>query len=422
MATPNYTPVHDDHDYDYDRLACALVGGGGYRDAGPPTPPGSCLTPRYASRPKAYRPPAYPFALAGVYAAAAPLHDRWTAARVVQAVVGTMVAGLIGLVAGLVWGRAAGLGALALAAVHLPLAMVGASLVSETLFLVFELGAIACALMAARAARRWPWVVGAGALAGLAWLTRSNGGLLLPPLAIAAWSALRGQGRMAALLAALAVFAAAAMTIAPWTVRNARVLHGFVPVATETGPTLVGTYNDVARLDPVDPGAWWLPSEVPAVRGVLRRTHHEPARDRVLTAMALRYMADHPLYVVRVAARNTQRLAELIPPSDWRAAGAGLDMPAAAGYLTSAWFWIVGALALAGVATGAARGAPRWLWLAAALMFLSAVLVISGVRFRMPVEPFLVMIAGAALAELGAPLTAARAHGPRARARGRAAP
>jgi hypothetical protein len=341
VATPNYTPVHDDHDYD--RLACALVGGGGYRDAGPPTPPGSCLTPRYPSRPTAYRPPAYPFALAGVYAAAAPLHDRWTAARVVQAVVGTMVAGLIGLVAGLVWGRAAGLGALALAAVHLPFAMVGASLVSETLFLVFELGAIACALMAARAARRWPWVVGAGALAGLAWLTRSNGGLLLPPLAIAAWSALRGQGRMAALLAALAVFAAAAMTIAPWTVRNARVLHGFVPVATETGPTLIGTYNDVARLDPVDPGAWWLPSEVPAVRGVLRRTHHEPARDRVLTAMALRYMADHPLYVVRVAARNTQRLAELIPPSDWRAAGAGLDMPAAAGYLTSAWFWIVGA-------------------------------------------------------------------------------
>jgi hypothetical protein len=223
---------------------------------------------------------------------------------------------------------------------------------------------------------------------------------------------------MAALLGAIALIVAAAVTIAPWTVRNARVLHGFVPVATETGPTLIGTYNDVARLDPVDPGAWWLPSQVPAIGGVLRRTHDEPARDRALTAMAVRYMADHPLYVVRVAARNTQRLAELMPPSDWRAAGAGLDMPAAAGYLTGAWFWIVVALALAGVVTGAARGAPRWLWLVAALMFLSVVLVISGVRFRMPVEPFLVMIGGAALAELGGPLTAARALRPRARARG----
>jgi 4-amino-4-deoxy-L-arabinose transferase-like glycosyltransferase len=406
VATPNYTPVHDDHDYD--RLACSIVGGGGYRDAGPPTPPGSCVAPRYPSRPTAYRPPAYPFALAGVYAAAAPLHDRWTAARVVQTIVGTVVAGLIGVVAGLVWGRAAGLGALALAAVHLPFAMVGASLVSENLFLVFELGAVACALVAARATRRWPWILATGALAGLAWLTRSNGVLLLPPLAIAAWSALRGRGRTVALLGAVVVLAAAAVTVAPWTIRNARVLHGFVPVASESGPTLAGTYNDVARLDPVDPGAWWLPREVPTVRAVLQRTQGEPARDHALTAMAARYMAEHPFYVVRVLARNTLRLAEIVPPSDWRAAGAGLDMPAAAGYLTSAWFWIVLALALAGVATGATRGAPRWLWAVAALMFLSAVLVISGVRFRMPVEPFVVMVAGAALAH--APAAASRRH------------
>ena len=150
-ATPSYTPVHDDHDYD--RLACAIVGGGGYRDAGPPTPPGTCVTPDTISRPTAYRPPAYPFALAAVYAVAAPLHlDRWTAARVAQA---------FGRDAGRRADRAGGridLGArrrasppLALAAVHLPFAMVGASLVSETLFGAFELGAIACALQAAAA-------------------------------------------------------------------------------------------------------------------------------------------------------------------------------------------------------------------------------------------------------------------------------
>ena len=268
-ATPSYTPVHDDHDYD--RLACAIVGGGGYRDAGPPTPPGTCVTPDTISRPTAYRPPAYPFALAAVYAVAAPLHlDRWTAARVAQAFVGTLVAGLIGLVAGLIWGRAVGLAALALAAVHLPFAMVGASLVSETLFGAFEVGAIACALQAGRSARPWRWVVATGVLTGLAWLTRSNGVLLLLPLGIAAWTALRPRGRRAAALAVAALLAAAALTISPWTVRNARVLHGFVPVATEVGPTLVGTYNDVSRLDPVDPGAWWIPGQVPAIRAVLR--------------------------------------------------------------------------------------------------------------------------------------------------------
>ena len=135
--------------------------------------------------------------------------------------------------------------------------------------------------------------------------------------------------------------------------RNARVLHGFVPVATEVGPTLVGTYNDVSRLDPVDPGAWWIPSQVPAIRAVLARTRGEPARDAALTDMAVGYMASHPFYVLRVMTRNTLRLAELTEPSGWRAAGAGMDMPAAAGVLTSAWFWLVLVLAIAGLALGA---------------------------------------------------------------------
>jgi 4-amino-4-deoxy-L-arabinose transferase-like glycosyltransferase len=413
-ATPHYTPIHDDHDYD--RLACSLIRGGGYSNTGPPTPPGSCVTPEAVARPTAYRPPAYPMALGALYATVGPLHvDRWTAARVAQALLGTVVAGLIGLVAGLVWGRRAGLAALALAAVHLPFAMVGAALVSETLFLAFELGAVACVLLASRGGRRWPWIVAAGLLTGLAWLTRSNGMLLLLPLALAAWSALRPRGRRAATLAVVTLLGLAAVTISPWTIRNERQLHAFVPVSTELGPTLAGTYNDVSRLDPVSPGAWWLPHQVPAIRAVLRRTRSEPARDRALTRMAVGYIAEHPFYVVHVLARNTLRMAALTSPSSWREAGAGLDMAAAAGVLTSVWFLIVLALAVAGVATGAARRAPPFLWLTAALMFLSAALVISGVRFRMPVEPFVVMLAGAALARLASPaLRAARALRPRA--------
>jgi 4-amino-4-deoxy-L-arabinose transferase-like glycosyltransferase len=296
--------------------------------------------------------------------------------------------------------------ALAVAAVHLPFAMVGASLVSETLFLVFELGAVACVLLARRGDHRWRWILAAGLLTGLAWLTRSNGLLLVPPLAIAAWTALRPRGRRTAALGVAAFVGLVALTIAPWTLRNAHALHGFAAVATESGPTLVGTYNDVARRDPVDPGAWWLPREVPKVRAYLHRVPGEPERDRGLARMAVAYMATHPFYVARVVIRNTMRMAGLSPPSEWRAAGEGLDMPAAAGLLTTAWFWLVLLLAIAGVAMGAARGAPRFLWLLAALMFVSAAIVISGVRFRMPVEPFVVMLAGVALVRFAGPVQA----------------
>src|SRR4029079_9857660 len=137
------------------------------------------------------------------------------------------------------------------------------------------------------------------------------------------WTALRPRGRRVAALAVAVLLAAATPTISPRTVRNARVLHGFVPVATEVGPTLAGTYNDVSRLDPVDPGAWWLPRPRPAIRAVLARTRGEPARDAALTRMAVGYMASHPFYVLRVMTRNTLRLGELTAPSDLRRRAAG---------------------------------------------------------------------------------------------------
>jgi hypothetical protein len=197
-----------------------------------------------------------------------------------------------------------------------------------------------------------------------------------------------------------AVCAAVALTVAPWTARNAIALHGFAPVSTESGPTLIGTYNDTSRHDPSDPGTWWLPREVPSARAIMSRVSGEPERDRALTAAAIGYAAARPAYVALVLERNTARLMGVMPQSRWRMAGEGLSMPPAAGEVAVIWFWVVLALAGAGVLTGAARGAPRFVWIAAALMFLSAAVVIAGVRFRMPVEPFVVMAAGAALARL----------------------
>src|SRR2546430_889811 len=83
--------------------------------------------------------------------------DGAYAGRLAEVLLGTLVVALAGLVAWQLAGTAAGLATLGITAVYPPLIVNGASLLSEPLFVVLELGAVACAL-------RWRvrprWVVG----------------------------------------------------------------------------------------------------------------------------------------------------------------------------------------------------------------------------------------------------------------------
>src|SRR5436190_23913805 len=49
---------------------------------------------------------------------------------------------------------------------------------------------------------------------------------------------------------------AAVLTVIPWTVRNLLTVHAFVPVSTEVGYTLAGTYNQASRADVRWPAVW----------------------------------------------------------------------------------------------------------------------------------------------------------------------
>src|SRR5262249_29756983 len=131
------------------------------------------------------------------------------------------------------------------------------TLVAENLLLVFELLSIWTALRARRAPRRrgvYLWIAATGVLTGLATLTHENAAVFLLPLGVAAWSAVRaragvggrrvrGRPGLRALAGPAVLVVCACVMIAPWTIRNANELHHFVPVSTETGITLVGTYN-----------------------------------------------------------------------------------------------------------------------------------------------------------------------------------
>jgi 4-amino-4-deoxy-L-arabinose transferase-like glycosyltransferase len=390
-ATPNYVPIHDDHDYD--RLACAIVVGAGYAAVGPATTPSSCGRAPAHPRPTAFRAPLWPATLAGVYAVSEPLtSDRRLAGRVANALLGTVAVALMGFIATRLWGRRPGLLALGLGAVCLPLVMIGGSLLTETLFVLIELGAVAAAVMAVGSPHRVRWAVVAGMLVGAAALTRTNGIVLLLPLAWALWGppprwSWRGVAPVAVLLAATAV------VIAPWTIRNAEAMDAFVPVSTETGSALAGTYNHTAQTAPNNPRTWHWPARVPELQPALRKPMTEPQRQRQLIQIAWDYIKGHPGAPLATVATNTARFFGLGGPRWWRYSAHTIDIPETAADAAFGWLVLMAPFVLIGIVAAWRRGGPAWLWLAPVLLLLSAAVVVGETRFRAPVDPFLVLLA-----------------------------
>jgi hypothetical protein len=337
----------------------------------------------------AYRPPLWPVALGSVYALAG--HDK-TAGRFAAALLGSLGILALAWIALRLLGRRAMWWAASIGAVYLPLALVAGVLVSETLFVLLELVALGLALEARRARRPLPLVGAAGALVGLAALTRLNGLLVLA--AVCGLVALPGR-RIAGPALALA---ACVLVIAPWTIRNAIELHAFVPVSTESGMTLIGTYNLRSMHDRAAPGAWLLPRYTEYAR-LVRRDLPPAAKDALLRRQVLRFIARHPGYPLTVAAHNLRRWLDLAGIARARFEAQTTDIGRRWADAALPFAWALAGLALLGLVMGAARGTPRAFWLAPALLLASTLLVNAETpRFRAPLDPFLILLAAAALA------------------------
>ncbi|MEM6570712.1 MAG: glycosyltransferase family 39 protein [Planctomycetota bacterium] len=178
------------------------------------------------------RPPAYPFLLAAVY--------RVTGGSVTAAVALQMLFGLVSVV--LAWSIARRFGvasagiAAGVMALHWTLIYFEGELLAPSLAVALELAVILALLRAADAKSR-RWALAAGALLGLAVLTRPN---LLALVAVAApWLALALRRRGAPLLAPLGLFALGlVLAIAPVTLRNISVSGQPVLVTSNLGVNL----------------------------------------------------------------------------------------------------------------------------------------------------------------------------------------
>ncbi len=352
--------------------------------------------------PSAFRPPGYPMLLGAVYAVAGS--EVPAVGRLVGALLGTVSVALIWLIAARLWGRRVGMCAAVIAAIAPPLVVLSTALVSEALFVPLVLGATAAAIEARRAERPGRWVAGTGLLVGAAALTRTNGLILLLPFSLALAPA-RSRWRPRVLPPQAAVVVIAAVVIAPWTIRNALVFHRFIPVSTEIGYTLAGTYDQASRNDHRWP-AVWVESEHGAsleygeilFEAEIHRWNEPTYGDHLLSA-AIADIRRDPAYVLKVGLWNSLRMFHLAEQDFAVGNLSGTDIPRIPALLEIYGFYPLAILALGGLLTRRVRSAPRWLWLVP-LGLATSVFVTGFIRFRSPIDPFLVILAALAVAAL----------------------
>jgi hypothetical protein len=185
----------------------------------------------------------------------------------------------------------------------------------------------------------------------------------------------------------------------PWTIRNANAQHAFVPVSTELGNTIKGTYNSFsARHRFIWSGRGY--KDYNAISNNPNLT--EAQRDSRWTSAVISYIGRHPAALPEAMFWNTLRLLDLQGRRVSRmTAHTDEDATAQVADIGVVSFWIIAALAIVGGFTSAARRVPRVLWIVPLLLWLSVAPVTTGTpRFRAALDPFVILLAAFGLQAL----------------------
>lgn len=276
-----------------------------------------------------------------------------------------------------------------------------ALVLTETVYIFLLVAALACWSRSTGAGGGW-WTLATGAALGLGALTRSTA-LLLPVVLIPAMAVFANSARLvdsgnpaldatsrqtppASLAANLAILILGfVLVIAPWTVRNHRVVGHFVPVRVGMGASL---------LEALGPWADGGPGMERIKYPDLPPTAGEYERDRRYRAAAVEWIRRNPARAVELAFIKLGRTW-----SPWLHAPGYRGGP----YQVIAVVSVVPVYLLALVGLWVMRRQPaRWLWLLAPAAYYSAVhmVFVGSVRYRLPAMPLLFLCAGAGLRRL----------------------
>ncbi len=332
----------------------------------------------------AWKAPGYP-AWVGVWYALLGHHPF--AVRLLQVPLGAVTIGLSWLLARRLFGPRVAIAAALVVAMY-PLAWQYEELLySESLATPLTLAVLVVIFTRAPSARR---AMLCGALVGVAMLIRPSSEFLVLGAPVA-WSIAAGARRGIGLTAI--VVAVAVAVVAPWTARNAVVLHGFVPISLQDA-ALYGTFNAQAANDPVWPYAWR--PDPPEVANLVDPAHPlSDVRFRArLIHLGLAYISAHPASVAEAFFWNglsrlwdirhrSRSLTEVSLEGRSRlVTNLGLDA-----------YYVVLALALLGLWRARRRRMLVFGVLAIALGASVVYTADSGTRYRAPLEPLLAVLA-----------------------------
>jgi len=190
------------------------------------------------------RAPGYPTLIAAVYLLLGP---GLLALRLVEAALAVLTVMLIGVAGSQIFGRRAGLISAALAALHPVLAFLPTIQYSENTLVLIVVVAFAAVFTALDCGEPWRWAV-AGALWGIALLTRPNAMFALPGLAIGLFFALR-RAQRSWWAPALIGLMTCVLVVTPWIVRNHRVHGEWYFISTGGGRQFWIGHNPLAEAD-----------------------------------------------------------------------------------------------------------------------------------------------------------------------------
>ncbi len=396
-----YEPKADS--LDFHLIALSLRDGSGF----------SRLGPDLSWQPTAYRMPLTPLFLAGTYEV---LGVRPFAARILLACLGAAACATLVFSCGTAFGRKSGYKAGFVAGI---LAAVDPFLVmNQTLILLEPLHVLGVALSvwAALSYRKSPsrarlaLVAAAG---GLLTANRPDGfayALLLavavsaPPDPERALTDERYAGALGTLSSRLknagVVSGAVLLVLVPWTVRNYRAVHAFVPLTTASGDLLLGANNQATYAYGPFLGYWAYGALVSGEAGSYGFAG-EVRADKERRRIAFQYMTDHPLRLGFVIPVRILRGWDLYDPVGNARFGESWGRPRVLSLAALPLFYVGLALAL----LGASAHRKRWrdlaiLYLMPAYLTLLFAATTGEPRYRAGAQLVVWMFAGSALAAI----------------------